>query len=103
MCQSPRHLLASGDVVKGNELRLSEGLFCRHLGQLHNQEHRKFGGVPKTYSFRKGHLRGLGHVVIRSLKGIYGDWRKAKGIGRNTNSCRITRLKLDPLQAPIGA
>lgn len=48
MYQLPSHLLASGDVVKGNELRLSEGLFCRHLEQLHKKERREFGGVPKT-------------------------------------------------------
>lgn len=31
VCQVACHLLASGDVVKGNKLGLSEGLFCRHL------------------------------------------------------------------------
>ena len=37
MCQAPCHLLACGDVVKGNELGLSERFFCRHRGKVNGE------------------------------------------------------------------
>lgn len=37
MRQMRHHLLTSSDVVKGNELGLSEGPFCRHLGKAKSE------------------------------------------------------------------
>ena len=68
MHQVQRDLLASSDVVKGNELGLPERLFCRHVEQAKGDRNciRIIKGIwrifPKAEALR---------MAIREMKATY--------------------------------
>lgn len=100
MCQAPRHLLASGDVVKGNELGLSKRLFRRHVGKVNGEGSYITKSIGKLMVFPNlnGHVWFSGHVVIRSLRELYGE-KKKESEGTRIHAGRKNKAETCNLQA----